>query len=56
VKVAPFLKAGDRYRLLDPHDFYGKPLLAGKCQGEMMSVPIKGTFGAFVVLKGDRTN
>jgi hypothetical protein len=56
VKVAPFLKAGDSYQLLDPHNFYGKPLLAGKCEGEMMPVPIEGTFGAFVVLKGDRTN
>ena len=56
VKVAPFLKAGDRYQLLDPHNFFGKPLFAGKCQGEMMSVPIKETFAAFVVLKGDGTN
>ncbi len=56
VKVAPVLKAGDRYQLLDPHNFFGKPLFAGKCQGEMMSVPIKETFAAFVVLKGDGTN
>jgi hypothetical protein len=56
VKVAPFLKAGDRYQLLDPHNFFGKPLLAGKCAGETMPVPIKATFAAFVVLRGDRTN
>lgn len=56
VKVAPFLKAGDTYQLFDPRDFFGKPVFAGKCEGEMMSLPIKGPFAAFVVVKGERTN
>lgn len=53
VKVAPFLKPGDVYRLLDPKDFYGKPVFQGKCTGETISVPTEGEFAAFVVLKGN---
>jgi len=52
VKVAPFLQPGDSFRLLDPKDFFGKPLLEGNCQGNTISVPVDGGFGAFVVVKG----
>lgn len=46
-----FLKAGDRYRLMNPKDFFGKPVLAGAYDGESIAVPVAGEFGAFVLLK-----
>jgi len=51
VKVAPFLKPGETFRLMDPEDFFGKPVLRGACKGESISVPMTGPFGAFVLLK-----
>ncbi|HEY3323599.1 MAG TPA: right-handed parallel beta-helix repeat-containing protein [Planctomycetota bacterium] len=51
VKVAPFLKPGDSYRLLDPKQFFGKPVAEGKCEGESISVPVSGEFAAFVLLR-----
>jgi len=50
--VEPFLKPGDSFRLMDPKDFFGKPLLEGKCEGKAIVVPVNGEFGAFVLLKG----
>ncbi len=52
VKVAPFLKAGDAYRLMDPQNFFGDPVAAGRCEGATIRAPVKGEFGAFVMLKG----
>ncbi|MCX7046417.1 MAG: hypothetical protein NTX50_13145 [Candidatus Sumerlaeota bacterium] len=49
--TAPFLKSGENYRLLDPKDFYGKPVFEGKCDGETIAVPMKTEFVAFVILK-----
>ena len=51
VAVAPFLKPGDTYRLLDPKDVFGKPVLAGTCEGEQIRVPVAGEFAAFVIVK-----
>jgi hypothetical protein len=51
VKVAPFLRPGEAFRLMDPEDFFGKPLLTDTCKGETISVPMAGPFGAFVLLK-----
>jgi len=51
VKVAPFLQPGDVFRLLDPRDFFGEPILEGKCEGDTISVPVQGEFGAFVVVR-----
>ena len=53
VKAEPFLKAGDAYRLMDPKDFFGEPVAQGRCEGGTIRVPVKGEFGAFVILKGD---
>jgi hypothetical protein len=52
VKMAQFLKAGDKVRLLDPKDFYGKPVWEGTAAGETLSVPTPGEFAVYVVLKG----
>jgi len=51
VPAGDFLKPGDAYRLMDPLDFYGKPVLEGKCEGKTITVPLKDEFGVFVVLK-----
>ena len=48
-----FLKRGDAYRLMDPRDFYGKPLLSGKYDGKAIKVPMKNRkFAVLVLLKG----
>jgi hypothetical protein len=51
VEVAPFLKPGDRFRLLNPRDFYGKPVLVGRCEGPTITVPMNSEFGAYVMVK-----
>jgi hypothetical protein len=49
---APFLKEGDSFRMMDPKDFYGKPVFEGKAGKDgKAAVPVKGEFGAYVVLK-----
>ncbi len=46
-KIAP----GDKYRLMDPRDLYGKPVLEGTFTGKPIAVPLKGEFAAFVLMK-----
>jgi len=52
VKVAPFLKPGEAFRLMHPEDFYGKPVLTGRCQGDTITLPMKDEFAVFVLLRG----
>jgi hypothetical protein len=49
-----FLKSGDAYRLLDPRDFFGKPVLSGSHDGKPIAVPMTGEFAAFVLLRTRR--
>jgi hypothetical protein len=51
VDVSALLKAGDRFRLLNPRDFYGPPILTGKATGSTIKVPVDGEFAALVVMK-----
>ena len=51
IRVEPFLRDGDSYRLMDPQDFFGEPVAQGKCSSATIRVPMKGEFGVFVVLK-----
>jgi hypothetical protein len=58
VDMATFLKAGEKYRILDTTDFFGKPVLEGAFDGQPVAVSIaptpengQGEFGAFVVLR-----
>ena len=51
VEAAPFLLPGDRYRLLDPFDPFGKPLGEGACDGPRVRVPARGEFAAFLVIR-----
>jgi hypothetical protein len=46
-----FLKKGDRFRLMDPRDFYGKPVVSGAYDGKAIQIPMRGEFAAFVLLK-----
>jgi hypothetical protein len=50
--ASSFLKPGDRFRLMGPKDFYGRPLQEGTASSEPISVPMNGEFAAFVILKG----
>ena len=54
VDVASFLKPGDAYRLMDPRDVFAGPLAGGTCEGPRVTVPMKGEFAAFVVLRGSK--
>jgi hypothetical protein len=56
LKVEPggFLKKGTTYRLLNPRDFFGKPVLTGTYDGQPIRVPIGGEFAAFVLLRGEQ--
>jgi len=51
VDPGSFLKNGDRYRLMNPRDFFGKPVLKGEYSQEFISVPVDGEFAAFVLIK-----
>ena len=51
VEVASFLQPGDVFRLMNPKNFFGKPVLEGKCVGPTIAVRMKGEFAPFVVLK-----
>jgi hypothetical protein len=51
VDFGKFLKPGERFRLMNPRDFYGKPVFAGEYRGAAVDVPVDGEFGAFVVLR-----
>jgi hypothetical protein len=51
VDTGEFLKAGDGYRLMDPRDFYGKPVYSGVADGKPIRVPMSTEFAAYVLLK-----
>ncbi len=47
-----FLKAGDRFRLMSPLDFFGAPVLAGRYDGRGVTVPTGGAeFVVFILLR-----
>jgi hypothetical protein len=51
VAATPFLKPGDKYRLMDPRRFFGAPVLAGVHDGKAIKIPVAGEFAAFVLFK-----
>jgi hypothetical protein len=51
VDLSKFLKPGERFRLMSPRDFYGKPAVSGEYGGSAIELPIDGEFAAFVVLR-----
>jgi len=47
-----FLAAGDSYRLLDPRNFYGKPVASGVYDGKSLKIAMQNRlFAAFVLVK-----
>jgi hypothetical protein len=53
VRAKPFLKNGDSYRLMNPQDLFGSPVVKGECVGDTIRLPVKGEFGVFVILKDE---
>jgi RNA polymerase sigma factor (sigma-70 family) len=52
VPFAPFMKAGESFRLMDPQDIYGRAVFRDKVgNGGKAEVPVPGEFGVFVVIK-----
>jgi len=51
VDPAALLHSGDRFRLMNPREFYGKPVLAGIYTGRPLAIPVEGEFAAYVLLK-----
>lgn len=51
IDVSKFLKRGERYRVMRAMDIYGKPVVSGTCDGEVVRVPAGGEFSALVVFK-----
>ncbi len=49
--ASAFLKAGDRFRLLDPRAFHGQPVLSGTATDAPLRIPVKGELGVFVLLR-----
>ncbi len=54
VDLASMLQPGAHFRLMNPHDFYGKPVLAGTCTGTTIDVPVEGEFATYVLVKDGR--
>ena len=50
-----FLKKGDTFRLMNPRDFYGKPVLEGRYDGTPITLPMTEEFAAFVLLRSEGT-
>jgi hypothetical protein len=49
---AGFLKPGDKYRLMDSRDLFGKPVLAGSFDGKAIGLPMMtNEFAAWVLFK-----
>ena len=46
-----FLQPGDSYRLMDPRNYFGRPVLQGVYDGRPIRVPVDGEFAALVMLK-----
>lgn len=51
VHVAQFLKPGAAFRIKHPRDFFGKPILEGKCEAEAIKLPVQDEFAVFVLLR-----
>lgn len=51
VDLGPWLKPGEKFRLMEPTNFFGAPFLAGVCGTKGIKIPMSSEFGAWVVLK-----
>ncbi len=48
-----FLKPGDSYRVMDPGNFFGQPVITGIYDGKGITLPMAAEFATFVLVKGD---
>ena len=51
VETGHFFKSGETFRLMNPHDLFGSPVMQGKYSENAIEIPIKSEFAVFVVLK-----
>jgi hypothetical protein len=51
IETGSFFKDGETFRLMNPQDFFGKPVMQGKCSDNTIDVPVKSEFAVFVILK-----
>ncbi len=50
--VSSALSAGDKYRLVDVEDYYGKAVLEGTCKAKPLRVPMEGKdYRCFILMK-----
>lgn len=54
LSAGSFLAPGDAYRLVNPRDFFGPPVLEGTFEGKPIRMPMQGEFAALVLLKKGR--
>lgn len=52
--LATFLATGEGFRLMDPRDFFGQPVLSGTFDGKPIRVPMANQFAAFVLVRQAR--
>lgn len=45
------LRPGDKFRLMNPREMFGRPVVAGTFDGTPIQAPVVGEFAAFVLLK-----
>jgi hypothetical protein len=51
VETGDFFKDGEIFRLMNPKDLFGSPIMQGKCSDNTIDVPVKSEFAVLVVLK-----
>jgi hypothetical protein len=50
VDVSAVLKDGQKFRLMDPRDLWGKPRLRAAVEGKTITVPIQGELAVYVLM------
>ena len=55
VRVDGFLRDGDTFRLMDPYDVYGKPVVEATVRNGKIVAPLKADFTAYVLLRDTST-
>ena len=51
IDVSAFLKVGQAFRLVDPRDFYGEPVLRGICKVTTLKVPAMGEYACYILMR-----
>ncbi len=50
-ELKPFVQPGEKFRLLDPTNFFGQPLFVGRGSTGTVPIPVTGPFAAFILVK-----